>query len=103
MNNIGIRTQDLFNLVNEQRKKNHQKVFENRAMAIIFSMAFTALTKEWIDFKKEFIGITDKQLNIIETICREKFNVELQGEIEPVALIAGHSPVYQTIKNTYQL
>ena len=30
MNNIGIRTQDLFNLVNEQRQKNHQKVFENQ-------------------------------------------------------------------------
>ncbi|NJO16719.1 MAG: hypothetical protein HC877_13520 [Thioploca sp.] len=102
MNNIGIRTQDLFNLVNEQRQKNHQKVFENRAMAIIFSMAFMALTKEWIDFKKEFIGITGEQINIIEMICREKFNVELQGAIEPFALIAGQSPVYQQIKNAYR-
>lgn len=89
MNNIGIRTQDLFNLVNEQRQKNHQKVFENRAMAIIFSMAFIALTKEWIDFKKEFIVITDEQVNIIEMICWEKFNVELQGAIKSFALIAG--------------
>lgn len=102
MNNLGIRTQDLFNLVNEQRKNNHQKVFENRAMAIIFSMAFTALTKEWIDFKKEFIGITDEQINILETIGREKFNVELQGAIEPFILIAGQSPVYQKIKNIYR-
>ena len=59
----------------------------------------SANTKEWIDFKKEFIGITGEQINIIEMICREKFNVELQGAIEPFALIAGQSPVYQQIKN----
>ena len=102
MNNLGIRTQDLFNLVNEQRRNNHQKVFENRAMAIIFSMAFTALTKEWIDFKKEFIGITGEQINILEIIGREKFNVELRDAIEPFILIAGQSPVYQKIKNIYR-
>lgn len=101
MEKIGIRTQELFKRVNEERERTKQRVFENRAMAIMFSMSFTALTKEWIDFKKEFVDIGNEQVEALETICREKFNVDLQGTIDEFAMIAGRPALYQKLRESY--
>jgi len=95
---IGIYTPKLFKRVNDERIKNQQRPFEERAMAIVFSMAFTALTKRWIDFKKEFIDIEEEQAKIIEKICREKFNVNLPGIIEELGLIAMRPALFERLR-----
>lgn len=96
---IGIHTPKLFKRVNDERVKNQQRPFEERAMAIVFSMAFTAITKRWIDFKKEFIDIEEEQAEIIEKICRENFNVNLPGVIEELGLIAMRPALFEKLRN----
>jgi hypothetical protein len=100
LENIGIRTQELFKRVNEARFKTHQHLFEDKMMALMFSLSFTALTKQWVDFKRDIIDIEEAQADVIETICRDKFNVELPGIVDELAMIAVKHALSEKIKHT---
>lgn len=82
---ITIKTQKLFFHINEERKKTKQRIFENQTMAIILGMSFIAITKEWIDFKGEFVDMNQYYLDVVTTICQEKFNIELSLTSENIA------------------
>lgn len=96
---IGIHTPELFKRVNHERVRSRQRPLEDKAIALVFSIAFTALTKKWVDFKKEFIHLEHEQAEIIERICREKFNVDLSGVVEELGLIAMRPALFEKLKH----
>ncbi len=100
MEKIGIRTQELFKRVNEARLNTHQHLFEDKMMALMFSLSFTAHTKQWVDFKRDVIDIEEVQADVIETICRDKFNVELPGMVNELAMIAVKHSLSEKLKHT---
>ena len=95
---IGIHTPDLFKRVNQERIKSKQRPLEDKAMALVFSIAFTALTKKWVDFKDEFIHLEEEQSEAIEKICREKFNIDLSGIVQELGLTAMQSALFEQLK-----
>jgi len=81
-NNLNvINANHFFDSLNKKRKQGQQEEIENSLLARKLGILFAIKTDNYVNFKGDFIELTDYQLDALHDILDEYFNVELREEM----------------------
>lgn len=76
-----INTKELFEKLNRKRQAEHQDEVEHHLIASKLGILFALNSNNYINFKQEFVQLTDAQLQTLEFIFSEHFNAHISAEI----------------------
>lgn len=76
-----INTKELFEKLNRKRQAEQQDAVEHHLIASKLGILFALNSNNYINFKQEFVQLTDAQLKTLELIFSEHFNAHISAEI----------------------
>ncbi len=86
-NNLNvINANHFFDSLNKKRKLGQQEEIENSLLARKLGILFAIKTDNYVNFKGDFIELTDYQLDALHDILDEYFNVELREEVHKLVM-----------------
>lgn len=86
-NNLNvINANHFFDALNKRRRVSQQEEIENSLLARKLGILFAIKTDNYVNFKGEFIELTEYQLAALHDILDEYFNVELHEEVRQLIL-----------------
>jgi hypothetical protein len=81
-----INTTDLFIKLNEKRKSEQHDEVEHHLIASKLGILFALNSNSYVNFKSEFVELSDPQVNTLEHVFAEHFNTEMSAEIQAMVM-----------------
>lgn len=80
-NNCSFFVDELFDLINAQRKLLRKAPVEDRAMSSRCTLRFAVVSKREVDFNADRVEILPHEVDLLEKMINDQFGVYFEGEI----------------------
>jgi len=80
-NNCSFFVDELFDLINAQRKLLRKAPVEDRAMSSRCTLRFSVMSKRDVDFNADRVEIFPHEVELLEKMVNDQFGVYFEGEI----------------------
>jgi hypothetical protein len=97
-----VKTDRLFRHLNEKRLRNQEGMIENSLLASKLGILIAVKTDKYVNFRKEFVDLTERQLATLPSILSEYFNTVFTS-VEMKSMVVGTSSIgLKTSEDTFR-